>query len=1593
MDELITLVADASVARIVLASGTYSLAEELHIGRDVAIEADLEQGPATLDGRGHTRVMLITAGRVRLSGLVITGGNGRGEGGGGGGVLVSNFIFPGVTLQGVNVTFERCDIRGNWASYGGRASSGYGGGLSVILMASGWRGRELAARVTLTRCTVRGNRAVSGGGLLAYSGTVVLSDSVVCNNSVTALAVCRSRAQYRGRDFDACGFGGGVVAFGRPHYPVNVELTSSTVEDNVAAIGGALVVFSGEVVMTDCRIEANHAFVEGGGLRMMDGTVSFTTTLVRTNTAPIGANLQVSGGFLYYALPIVPGHWLPNSNCVANRMPCDGFSIDVDEADACVATARACSLRSGSQADGWRPVIEGVRCKAPIQVQPCAWQTDVCANEQPECLLGKQVYLAPYSPIDNDFPNPCGIGYLGSNESAYQTSVLCRGLCPAGRLCPQPATLHPQPCWRGHFCPEGSAVARPCPAGTFSNATDLASADECTSTDPGFIAPAGSVAQSSCPAGFFTAARGGASCVMCAAGSYQNASGQTGCKVCERESYCPPGAAHPLGCTSSANIPNALTLFEGSSSAADCRCQPGYYDRAPAGSPVDCQTCPSGSDCSTAAGFTLTTLPIKRGYYRLHPGSIDVRRCPDASTNCSDLPECEESTSGCRGDLHLNATEFEAVTIISSRRRADELRGSFFTSRPATGGCYEDLTGVFCRVCKPRDDGKPVYYAKADKSHRARCALCRENARDTLLVLIGGMLALGLALFLLLQAWGVCVAEWRQKQFHRAWTTFKPHNKLKILIGFYMIATRIEDVYEVELPFGVVRILDDFSLVVTLGLSGLSSAHECLGIRGYIPELVQFMSMFPVLVLLIVLWLLGRMLCRGRCAASELLETSLPYVLQLGFLVYPIITNKAFEAFSCFKFTESQWLKADVTIQCGSPEHVEAKRLAWAAIAIYPVGMILVVSALLFKARRAILSRRHTLLSSAISFLYREFETQFFWWELVEMLRRFVLVGLMVLAQDSIAQLILGALLSAIFMLFQVEAGPYTDKLDDFLAGACSFGLVVMFLCSTAFKYMALTDLPDLQEKMSIEQRDYYTSLSSSTLTTIVVGCLFGTLAFSAVLLSIQLTIEGARLRREALVSRARRLRFKATNEEVAAPVLSSGSTQTSWTSRSTVTSTALLGYHLFLSHTWSSGQDQMRIVKQRLLEMIPGLRVFLDVDDLDEIGDLEAYITRTATTLVYCSDGYFSSRNCMRELVASRALEKPVVALIDLEQKHGGLSLAQVHGQLLEADSFSEKWGFKAHDLAERSTLQYHGAYTWPGGQALHDHLFSTETIEWNRIGHFQDVTMRLIAERLLPDAAGTTYVDRELISRRPKPLPPPKARFHVYCSAHNPGAAELMDEICRHCGFTDPRGNGMLLVTTDAADMLVCDHMLLYLCGSTWTRGDAASAALSAELVRCMDHDVHILLEHEMPGSDGKRDACEFDAFFSCADGTTPAELLSRGIYAEVAVPLKGGPWREASMVLTGMALGMSKEDVEDAKEGGDPLGIFARSNGALSVLILEAPNEIRRRISFRSRNALAAIRRLSTSVRRRRPEAVQATKVDVGAVSNVVEASSWA
>ena len=484
--------------------------------------------------------------------------------------------------------------------------------------------------------------------------------------------------------------------------------------------------------------------------------------------------------------------------------------------------------------------------------------------------------------------------------------------------------------------------------------------------------------------------------------------------------------------------------------------------------------------------------------------------------------------------------------------------------------------------CVARADGTRVYYAMATPWARATCRECVDSDRDTIRRTAGYAAIAMLVPLLLIPCLKRRVSKKLQDHLRGVWLKFTPQVKLKIVISFYMIATRVDKTYDVELPPSVRRMLDSLGFAVSFGLTSVGRVLQCLDLGGHYNALILYI-LLPLAIALLWTALVAIGLLRARALSiASLRDFAIPGTLWVGFVAYPIVTNVAFESFSCYEFEEGDWLKVDVAIECGSSVHDALKRLAWLAILIYPVGLLVVNATLLFAYRNQIQQRssKRAPMSAAIAFLYKDYKPQMFWWELVEMARRLTMVGFMVLPKGMM-QLLVGTVLAAAFLLFQVQTSPYMMMSDDFLAGACSFSLVVVFLCSFVFKYSALIEQPNVQAGMTASQKGTYT-ISPFYVSLLMVGCVLGVLLLSFVIFLVQYFIERARLRREMIACKARRLRKKETFEAIAAPPLHEGE-----------------AYHLFLSHVWGTGQDQMRIVKQRLLEMIPDLAVFLDVDGM----------------------------------------------------------------------------------------------------------------------------------------------------------------------------------------------------------------------------------------------------------------------------------------------------------------------------------------------------------------------------------------------------------
>jgi hypothetical protein len=189
---------------------------------------------------------------------------------------------------------------------------------------------------------------------------------------------------------------------------------------------------------------------------------------------------------------------------------------------------------------------------------------------------------------------------------------------------------------------------------------------------------------------------------------------------------------------------------------------------------------------------------------------------------------------------------------------------------------------------------------------------------------------------------------------------------MRRVAGFYQIVAPLPRIYKVELPTAVKSILDPFFVFVNAGVD-FSDPLQCVGLAGYVPELL-FWMIFPIvisvfivlLVLLSAAWTNHLKTGSGSGANAEVPEVwerVLPYLLMLAFMIYPRVNLIAFKGFDCHWFENvggqqwKGWLTEDVSIECDTPDHGSVKVLAWLAVIMYPIGVCLGVAYLLWKAK------------------------------------------------------------------------------------------------------------------------------------------------------------------------------------------------------------------------------------------------------------------------------------------------------------------------------------------------------------------------------------------------------------------------------------------------------------------------------------------------------------------------------------------------------------------------------------------------------------------------------------------------------------------
>ena len=143
-------------------------------------------------------------------------------------------------------------------------------------------------------------------------------------------------------------------------------------------------------------------------------------------------------------------------------------------------------------------------------------------------------------------------------------------------------------------------------------------------------------------------------------------------------------------------------------------------------------------------------------------------------------------------------------------------------------------------------------------------------------------------------------------------------------------------------------------------------------------------------------------------------------------------------------------MRQDASVECGTEDHKSIKNVAIGFIVLWPIGLLILYTSLLVAGHKSLRTNNSTPLTRATAFLHREYTTKLYWWDVVELARRLVLTGFVLLIPEERAfvRLIVATLVCTAYPLILTVARPYKRVEDHVLAVTTSILLLLFFLCA-----------------------------------------------------------------------------------------------------------------------------------------------------------------------------------------------------------------------------------------------------------------------------------------------------------------------------------------------------------------------------------------------------------------------------------------------------------------------------------------------------------------------------------------------------------------
>ena len=465
-------------------------------------------------------------------------------------------------------------------------------------------------------------------------------------------------------------------------------------------------------------------------------------------------------------------------------------------------------------------------------------------------------------------------------------------------------------------------------------------------------------------------------------------------------------------------------------------CDPGmFFDMGQ----LECTSCPVGA-AALEAGIRTTCDLCAVGTFAPNIGMASCGSCESGRVALDmGLASCVICPAGasCPGGT--------TIVVAAGHWRTSSLSRTIMacpygTCKGEDGNvtiCAEGSRGRLCGVCEPE------YFL--DKS---RCRECRMS--HPLLYAAVLLLALGMLFVIAIAAW-------------IRFSNPQARSKRRGVASVALIVLRSMDVQRCKIAWVTASIIGSMSWTTnvvwppplsyfTAGLAALSEFSfipvSCINPNVTFYEIMVASSSVPC-AFVMVIWACS-LVAPTKISHKKFIQIA----LLVAFIVLPFTTTRIFQTFICTEFSDGvSMLNIDLSLECDGPLYDGMFAFAVMQCLIFPIGVPLMFTTLLWANRQSIMSRdpsepcpdelQH------IAILFKYYSNDAYYWEVVECIRRLLLSSVIILTgQTNGARSTWGTFVAIMSSVAMSEWRPCQDHLTQAFGFASYWLVTVYFLLS-----------------------------------------------------------------------------------------------------------------------------------------------------------------------------------------------------------------------------------------------------------------------------------------------------------------------------------------------------------------------------------------------------------------------------------------------------------------------------------------------------------------------------------------------------------------